>query len=237
MKNITITYRNFLWNFKSYFDSVNGSMGIESKDLSVMLLVLLYHNKKITRKQLSIYLNRYSEKSTYTDWTGTTYNQDFLSRTIRTYHSKVNDQWYNDYNFTAILMDLIDDCESFEIPIDQFLTYLNYGFSMNRNWCVNYFGLSIVKPMISHGHDAFDVLQDWGFDIEHISYEEADRKYDLSSGYCCRDCDGCLGEYKRSRYEYYYKKSDDKIKKPVFSQLMNLKKHTKNPSDALIEKF
>ena len=38
------------------------------------------------------------------------------------------------------------------------------------------------------------------FNIEFESYEQMDNYGRLSDGYCCSDCDGCLGEYKRRRY-------------------------------------
>jgi hypothetical protein len=37
----------------------------------------------------------------------------------------------------------------------------------------------------------------------YMTYDEFKDTWEATSGYCCSDCDGCLSQYKQSRYELY----------------------------------
>jgi len=208
---------------------------IDDQDISILLLVLLYHNKKITTQQLCCYFKKYNELDDKSN--------KMLSRRINTYHSKINDKWYSEEYFDEILTQVVyDTCKIEDMTIDDFLKILNIGFSRKRNWCVDYTVMSIIKPIISYYNidRSFDVLKDFDFkyDIEYTSYEEADKRYQLGSGYCCEDCDGCFSQYKYNEYLSRYKKYDnDEIKKNILPELMKLKTHNKNPDNKLIWNF
>lgn len=218
---------------------ITTSLDIQGKDISILLLCLLFHNKLLTKKQLCAYFNKYDEKSSRKE--NPSYKDDTLTRRINTYHSKINDKWYNDYNFTSILLDICkDECTNYEMSFDDLLKYLNIGFSKNKNWCIDFVTFNIIKPIIEYYdvEKSYKILNKFGLDINYLTYEEADLKYDLSLGYCCEDCDGCYSQYKRSKYEYYYKGSNKQDIKNMFkTELKKYKTHFKNPNDKLLYDF
>jgi hypothetical protein len=133
-----------------------------------------------------------------------------LLRNVNTYHCKINDTWYNDESMFTILCNVYNDvCIRKDLDIEVVLTYLNKFLNANRNYCINYIYIEFIVPLFNNLSDEKNVkllktFELKGFNVNYISYEEADRRGDLENGYCCSDCDGCLGEYKRSRYSYYY---------------------------------
>lgn len=220
-------------------DTISSDLHIENKDLSVFFLCLLYHNKLITKKQLTVYCNRYNDEVEIKNYQGSVFRTHYLTRRINTYHSNITDKWYNDCTFPFILHDAVMcKCTDLNMTISDFLLYLNHGFSRNRNWCVDYLAYSIIRPITSiyDEHLKFKVLAAFNIGIDYISYEEADRLYDLGTGYCCSDCDGCYGEYKRARYRWHYKKDDtEKTRQKFVTEFWKLKTHNKNPNDKLYD--
>jgi len=226
-------------NSNYHGEIITTSLDIEGKDISILLLCLLFHNKLLTKKQLCAYFNKYDEKSSRKE--NPSYIEDTLTRRVNTYHSKINDKWYNDYNFTSILLDICkDECTNYEMSFEDLLRYLNIGFSKNKNWCIDFVTFNIIKPIIEYYdvEKSYKILNKFGLDINYLTYEDADLKYDLSLGYCCEDCDGCYSQYKRRKYEYYYKGSNKSEIKELFKEeLKKYKTHFKNPNDKLLYDF
>jgi len=217
----------------SYGEHVYSDL-LESKDFIILMLVVLYHNKKISRKQFSIYCNRYFNSAP----------DILLHRSIKTHRSIFTGKWYNDTSFLTVVLEGILEYKHqliFDINIVDMLDYLNIAFNRNKNWCINYIALSWIKPIILATLNgcklAGEILQSFDIPIDFISYEDADRKYVLDDGYCCKDCDGCLYEYKFRRYERRYAPNREKIFNCFRKILENYKTHDKNPVDSLYLNF
>ncbi len=188
-----------------YYNTYN----IAAEVTAFLVIVHLHIQKKINDARLKAMLRSLRE--------GT------LLRRINTYHCPINDQWYNDEAMLTILLEVYNDhtMPKHSIPLDVFLKYLNLYLGKNKNFCIDWVYFSLVKPLIdglgSHGYA--EKLRSFGLqgiDEAILSYEEADRRYDLSSGYCCSDCDGCRSQYKRSRYEHYYAHNEKKTAEKLF---------------------
>lgn len=181
---------------------------LENEDTIVMLLCILYHNNKITTQQLAIYLHRHSSINKNKD-------EIVLDRWLNTYKSPISGLWYNDVTYlTALYGDYQDAvCVDLDISVEQYLKYLNIGFNRNRNWCLNYMANNWIKPYFYY----LDKLKWFGF--EYMTFEEADDYHNLGSGYCCSDCDGCLRQYKESRYKDRYAPDMDDIKEYIINEL------------------
>lgn len=215
-----------------YYDNASSHI-LAANDFIILCLIVLYHNQKISRKQFTLYCQRYFNTNEGIQ----------LNRRIRTCHSVFDGEWYDDVNFITLVANATQKSTlDFNISTEDILKYLNIGFSKNKNWCVNYIALSWIKPLI---HKAFSydnylcqqLVKEFDISVDFMTLEEADRKYDLDSGYCCSDCDGCRGEYKRSRYESYYKPEKSKIFDTFREELMKYQSHQKNPHNALEDNF
>lgn len=212
----TSTWSSFGW-FTNY-------SGVENKHISMLMLCILYHNEKISRKSFTARMN--AEQS--------------LERKLNTYKSIVLDKWFQDTCITDVLVQEVEDtCTERDLTIEQYFKYLNIGLSRNRNWCVNFIAFNVFKAMVNRDLDhAYRFIKESKLiEISPISYEEADRMYDLRSGYCCEDHDGCLEEYKRSRYHYNYRLNEKDVMKQLYDVFIKMKTHLKNPEDKLLNEF
>lgn len=151
-----------------------------------------------------------------------------LLRKVNTYHCKINNRWYNDEGMFSILCEVYNEvCIRKDLDIEVVLKYLNKFLNANRNYCINYIYIEFILPLFNNLSDPKNVkllktFELKKFNVNYVSYEEADKRGDLSFGYCCADCDGCLGEYKRSRYEYNYSRpSNIKEMKQYFVDELN----------------
>ncbi len=166
-----------------------------------------------------------------------------LLRTINTYHCPINDKWYNDEPMLTILLEVYNDhsMPKHDISLDVFLKYLNLYLNKNKNFCIDWIYFSIVQPLINGlSYSGYaEKLRSFGLqeiDEAILSYEEADRRYDLSFGYCCSDCSGCHSEYKRNNYEYYHARNqEDNAKKLFKAYLLSQKTESskRNPFERL----
>ena len=186
---------------------------IDSDKISVLMVCILYHNGKISRESFIAKMQQYFQKN-------------MLSRKVGTYHSVVLDEWFNDVTMDSILIqEAHETCIEKDISIENYLKYLNLGFSRNKNWCVNFIDTIVNDGIYSFYDDdeRIKFIKDCNFTgiyIDYLSYEEADAKYGLSDGYCCADCSGCLGEYKRSRYEHLHKPDYNKMRE-IYEKIRN----------------
>jgi len=206
---------------------------LSANDFIILCLIVLYHNEKISHKQFTLYCQRYFNKGEGIS----------LNHHINTYHSVFDNEWYNDVYFITVVTNAAQKSGlNYDISMEDILKYLNIGFSRNRNWCVNYVAISWIKPVIykAFSYDNYlcqQLVKEFDISVDFMTLEEADRKYDLDSGYCCSDCDGCRGEYKRSRYESYYKPDKSKIFDTFKKELVKYQSHQKNPNNALLNNF
>jgi hypothetical protein len=187
----------------------------------ILIIINLHLQKVINDKKLAAMLKSLRDKK--------------LDRRIRTYHCKITDSWYNDKDMSEILLTAYyKKCTPKDIDIETFLKYLNKYTNLNRNFNINWIYINLVKPCIEN--EWLETFNSLKIPNAHtISYEEADRKYDLDSGYCCSDCDGCRGEYKRSRYRYHYAMNSTDIKKKVKEYFFSIKTEAKyhNPIEMM----
>jgi len=123
-----------------YYDNASSHI-LAANDFIILCLIVLYHNQKISRKQFTLYCQRYFNT---TDIWGRTCKGVPLNRRIKTCHSVFDGEWYNDVNFITLVANATQKSNlDYEILTKDILKYLNIGFSRNRNWCVNYIALSI----------------------------------------------------------------------------------------------
>jgi len=220
----------FYWSFCN-------ESNIETKDISVIMLCILFHNKKISRERFVARMKQY-------DVLAKNSSSPMICRRLGTYKSEILDRWYNDTSLTAVYVDeVVETCNSTDLKIEDYLKYLNIGFNRNRNYCVDYIAFNIFKKIIHHWDKnwAYDFLTRCGLkdlNLSYISFEEADRRYDLSFGYCCDDCDGCLRQYKESRYHFLYEKdSEGELRNAFKDAFLSMKTHLKNPKEKLTTLF
>lgn len=205
-----------------YSSWYSNSSNVEDKALSVIMLCILYHNKKINRAS---FLARMQVDNT---------------RKVNTYKSKVLNEWFQDTKLIDILIQEAQTCSERDLTFEQIFTYLNLGMNRGKNFIVDFIVFSFFEPMLNNldSYYSDNVLNFINaskvIEIEPMTYDYADSHYDLSSGYCCDDCDGCINEYKRSRYQYNYKMDEKEIKDKLKKAFLPLKTHLKNPNDKLL---
>lgn len=209
-------------NARGYFYN---NTNIDNKDISVLMLCILFHNGKITRKGFTTRMNEFHKD-----------NGASLKRPIGIYHSKILVEWFHKTTMTDILLlEVLGSCSDRDLSFERYLELLNIGLNRNYNYCLGFIAVGIYLPILKHYNEDFktEFLDDsgLGFEAEFDSFGKADREHDLGSGYCCSDCDGCYTEYKRSRYRAYYKETHDgKTKENLRDVFLSLKKHDRNPN-------
>lgn len=153
--------------------------------------------------------------------------QDVLQKRRKTYHCDITDEWFDDMRMTDILYEVCDSLVIADISFENMIKYTNLFVNKNRNYCINYIFGNFIKPVLSNYQGASyetRMLESLGIEnIKGISYEEVESQ--LSDGYCCRDCDGCLGEYKRSRYEHHYFRDAKKEINETVEKFLISKRH------------
>lgn len=212
---------------------------IANKDVSVLMLCILYHNNIITKKSFTARMKQYYE--TVPNNFGNQVPK--LERRLGTYKSEVLDKWYSDIPLTNVFVEeVMETCNTKDLSVEDYLKYLNLGLNKNKNYCVDFIAFNVFSVIIEHHNRgwAYKFLGSCMFNtkdlnLSYVSFEEADRRYDLSFGYCCGDCDGSLKSYKQNRYEYHYKKDSVKELKDYFVKVFrSMKTHNKNPHDKLL---
>jgi len=194
---------------------------IDDNDIAILAIFHLYHNKSINDDRFKAYCKQYKN--------------DTIIRRVNTYHCEINDKWYNDTStFEPILESYSEKCGNLELSTDDILKYLNKLLNMNKNFCIDHLYYKYYKPVIDYTLPN-NIPSD--NDLGLPSYEELDNRDILSNGYCCKDCDGCLGEYKRSQYLHYIGYDwKDKMKKNIKDKLNSMKtiSAVKNPNNKML---
>ena len=119
-----------------------------------------------------------------------------LLRKVNTHHCKINNRWYSDEGIFGILCKAYNEvCVRKDLDIEVVLKYLNKFLNANRNYCINYIYIEFILPLFNNLSNERNVkllktFELKTFNVNYVSYEEADRAGSLDSGYCCSDCDG-----------------------------------------------
>lgn len=193
---------------------------IDKEALALLAIANLHMQTKISDSKLKGMLKRLRDGK-------------FL-RYVNTHHSNINDKWYNDDSMLTILIKIHDEvCSPAILSLDDYLKYVNLLKNANKNYCIDYVFKMIIEPLVNNirSYSSLNQLKSFDIPFEYMTYEEADRRYGLSDGYCCDDCDGSYSEYKMNKYEYYYRNRDVII--PFKEYLRSQKTHLKNPIDIL----
>jgi hypothetical protein len=206
------------WGFLNYSN-------ISDKDISVLMLCILHHNGKINRESFTKRLSQY-------------FQGNMLERRLKTYKSSILNTWFSDVSLTAVLVEEVEkSCTAVDLTVDDYLKLLNLGFSKRKNYLVDWLAFNVFKPILYH-NDAEWVYEFYSsagiknLELSALSFEVAERTYDLEFGYCCEDCSGCLSRYKRSQFEHLYRKDAEKeLKSQIAKELLKYKKHLKNIYD------
>lgn len=199
---------------------------ISREDTAVLILINLHVNGLINDERLNSLFKQYRDKT--------------LIRQINTYHCKINNQWYSCTNTFEVYQDCYELCKKIDFDLELCLKYFNLLLNTNRNYCIDHLYFIYVEPLIraASSDDRYDLLDKLNiFNDEIMSYEKFSETWQATSGYCCSDCDGCLGEYKRSRYRNYIgynikEKYETKAKRILNS--MKTKSALKNMNNPLI---
>lgn len=165
-----------------------------------------------------------------------------ILRKINVYNCNINNKWYSDEMFPSILLEVYNEiCIKQDFDLEVILKYLNKCFNANRNYCIDWIYFNLVSPVIDsceYSYQSFEDLKSFNVESERhniISYKEADKRGLLGSGYCCSDCDGCYGEYKKRDYQRLYDYDFKEYCRKIFKNyLLNQKTHKKNPYDRLL---
>jgi hypothetical protein len=204
---------------------------IDTKTVILMIICHLHEQKKISDDKL---------KGMFASL-----RKGTLDRKVNTFHNTINDRWYNDETMYEILCDTYNElCVRKDMELNVFLEYLNKYLNANKNFCINFVYTNIIEPLINSVYQITDeqinCFKSFQLpsDLDTImSYEEAERKHYLDSGYCCRDCDGCLSVYKHNRYaELVGRDLKEGYRKIFKSYLLSQKTPSayKNPNEILV---
>lgn len=172
-----------------------------------------------------------------------------LLRYVRTYHSNINNKWYNEESIYDIYNDILDDMTNpksakvllrlerinklrkvngqepkiykTHLNFEETIKYLNLFLNKNRNYCIDHLFHEYIVPCINYcGYYNLSELNKT-FDYD-FSYLERSNTY--SDTYCC---DYCCGDYD-SWYSYNSEKNREEIKKEItelISEFLNTKRN------------
>jgi hypothetical protein len=210
---------------RSYGGSYYNHTNISEKNLIILSIFHLHNQGFINDAKLKAHCKQY--------------NNGTLFRNVNLYHSKINDTWYDDTNTFDIFMDVyFQKCVEGDLTMDKMLKYLNLLTNKNINYCIDHLFFEYAQPVIqkwSNGDDViFKIISEFDFGLSYKSYDEMSDTGELTYGYCCSDCDGCLGEHKRNQYRNYVG-SEISHEKHIKGYMNNLKNDSgkRNPRNRL----
>ena len=192
---------------------------LDQDNYILLILFFLFHSEIISRDKFVGMLRRHEKK--------------LLLRKIGTHHCKINNKWYQDTGSRTMLVEAFWDVSGRVKPMEfeDVIKYTNLYLNKPRNYCIDWLETNIINPLLEDYNQTnlTKIVRSFGVLPENdvLTFEEADQKYNLSSSYCCKDCDGCLGEWKRREYERYYMHDiKSKVKKIFKDYLQSKKKNT-----------
>lgn len=166
-----------------------------------------------------------------------------LNRQINTFHSKINNKWYNDEHILEIYEDILETSISehknslkirrlnklnslnglpkinykTELNFEETLKYLNKYLNKNRNYCIDYLFYEFIRPAISRYRYYQYLNRMFDYNFEKFKRDTSDYEY------CC---DYCCGPYDQW-YEYREDSSYDGIENRIceeISKFLNTKR-------------
>jgi hypothetical protein len=172
---------------------------IEQKNIVLLIIINLHIDGKINDAKMFALFKQY--------------NNNTLLLRKKTYHCKINNQWYNNESMFQIYIDCYHTlCTDKNINIEIILKYLNLLLNKNKNFCIDFLYFEFLKPMIESvgykycGYDKyyFDILSFLNFEYtDYMTWNEFKESSSSINGYCCSDCDGSLIEYQQYKYAEY----------------------------------
>lgn len=170
-----------------------------------------------------------------------------LNRTVNTYRSNINKQWYNYENIYDIYDDILDDMINPKSPkailrlerinklrringlepksyktflnFEEVMKYLNLFLNKNRNFCIDHLFNEYIKPAIRQSEYSISYINNM-FDYD-FSYFERTNSY--SDDYCC---EYCCGDYDDWYYDVKGRKNE-RIRNDIteiISEFLNTKR-------------
>lgn len=207
--------KEFQINHKTIVDNYN------SKEKNILILISLLHINKL--------INNNSIKSLFKNL-----REGKLLRNVGTYHSNINDKWYNDESIFEIYEDILDSMKNPKgkerlrierinklrringlpkiefkesLNFEETLKYLNLYLNKNRNYCIDYLFHEYIKPAInSYSTYNKDIKKMFNYDFS--IFEKSDHSYDIND-YCC---EYCCGDYNDWLSYNSYRKEESEIK-------------------------
>lgn len=212
--------KDFKINHKSVIDSYY-SLGEERNKELFLLISLLHINGFINNQSLNSLFNLLRKNKLY--------------RQVNTYHSRINDKWYNDDSIIEIYEDVFDSMihpknknvllklerinklrKIDNLPpkvykeyltFEEVLKYLNRYLNKTRNYCIDYLFYEFIAPNIRTEYREHVLNSMFNYDFSKLN-----EKYSVSDyGYCCEDCDGPYEDY----MSYRYSQKSDYVKKEI----------------------
>jgi len=205
---------------------------LPEKSVLFLIIVQLHLCKIINDKKLNAMLKSLKDNS--------------IMRQIGTYHCKINNKWYNKYDYPNTMSDIIvkayrDTCSNpISYDLEVLLKYVHKFTNANRNYNIDWIYHEIIYPYVRNLDTDESIIAIQLFEIPNvhiITYEEADNRNELGFGYCCDDCDGDFENYKFNRYLYHIRPSSSEIEKPIKKYLLSQKtldaRCGKNPNELM----
>lgn len=206
----------------------------ESKNKMFVLLSLLHINGFINNASLhSNFKNLRNGK---------------MLRRINTFHSRINNKWYNDDSVTDIYESILEDMIDLknpkarlnfertnklrqlsglvprkfktELTFEETLKYLNFYLNKNRNYCIDYFFHEFIKPNILRFEYNKTLNNMFNYNFNYIEDEEK-RSHDWE--YCCEYCCGPYESWLDNRSVINYRNVRREICK-IISEFLNTKR-------------
>lgn len=171
-----------------------------------------------------------------------------ILRCVNSYHSKINDRWYNYDNIVEIYEDILDDMISLknpkarlnfernnklrylnglepkkfktELTFEETLKYLNFYLNKNRNYCIDHLFHEFIKPNILRFEYNKTISRMFNYNFDYI--ESRERKNN-DWEYCCEYCCGPYEYWLTRRFEINYHNVHIEICK-IVSEFLNTKR-------------
>lgn len=223
-----------LKDFKLSYKRLNNNIINYRESEMFILLSLLHINGFISNKSLFSQFTRLKKGK--------------LIRTIHTYHSKINDRWYNEESINDIYIHILEDMinPNFgnaklrlerinklrflkglppkfykkELNFEETLLYLNKYLNKNRNFCIDHLYHTYIKPNIYN-------YEYYGGYLEHMfnyDFRDLKNKYinrHSNYDYCCEYCCGTYEDWTRYNQDRISEESNKYISEEIL-KLINI---------------
>jgi hypothetical protein len=217
---------------------LNYKMTYEDRNNIFVLISLLHVNGFINDKSIAALFNLLRKGK--------------LVRRVETYHSKINDRWYNDESindvYEDILLDMINP-KSAKVKLkrerinklralnglepkkyktyldfDETMKYLNLYLNKNRNYCIDHLYHEFIKPNINCYDYKKNICEMFSHDFKDIENNYSNyNDYEYCCEYCCGDYDSWLESVRERNSDIKYQRVKEDIAK-LISKFLNTKR-------------